>query len=73
QNKAQEAVRRLKSECTALIASSEASLPHPLDAGEGTSSSSELWCLLDGTVDKKRGSSNATADAIVEVERYLAE
>ncbi|MED6252945.1 hypothetical protein ATANTOWER_019702, partial [Ataeniobius toweri] len=33
----------------------------------------ELWCLLDETVDQKKQSSNATADAIVEVERYLAE
>ncbi|XP_047242404.1 uncharacterized protein LOC124880978 [Girardinichthys multiradiatus] len=33
----------------------------------------ELWCLLDETVDQKRQSFNATADAIVEVERYLAE
>ncbi|XP_047242663.1 zinc finger BED domain-containing protein 4-like [Girardinichthys multiradiatus] len=72
-NKVQEAVRRLKSECTALIASSEASLPHPSDAGESTNNSSELWCLLDETVDQKRQSFNATADAILEVEQYLVE
>ncbi|MEQ2231402.1 hypothetical protein ILYODFUR_039233 [Ilyodon furcidens] len=33
----------------------------------------ELWRLLDEAVDQKRRSYNATADAIVEVERYLAE
>ncbi|XP_030011319.1 zinc finger BED domain-containing protein 1-like [Sphaeramia orbicularis] len=74
QNKAQEAVRRLKAECSVVIGNSEAvQLPGPSEAAEGTSSSGELWSLLDATVNQKRRSSNATADAIVEVERYLAE
>ncbi|XP_038141858.1 zinc finger BED domain-containing protein 4-like [Cyprinodon tularosa] len=74
QSKAQEAVRRLKAECSTLIASNEGvQLQESGDAGEGASRSCELWSLLDTTVDQKRHSSNATADAIVEVERYLAE
>ncbi|MEQ2208856.1 hypothetical protein XENOCAPTIV_017594, partial [Xenoophorus captivus] len=32
-----------------------------------------VWCLLDETMHQKRRSSNVTADAIVEVERYMAE
>ncbi|CAJ1055558.1 zinc finger BED domain-containing protein 1-like [Xyrichtys novacula] len=73
-NRSQEAVRRLKAECSATISNTEVvQLPGPAEAAESTSSSGELWSLLDETVDQRRRSSNATADAIVEVKRYLTE
>ena len=34
---------------------------------------SNLWHLLDSTVSQRRGIANAEAEAIVEVQRYLAE
>nr|XP_055024633.1 uncharacterized protein LOC129414600 [Misgurnus anguillicaudatus] len=82
QGKMQEAITRLKCECAAVIRSAgvnsvstntpPAQLPASSEAGQSTNHS-DLWHLLDSTVDLSRRSSSATADATVEVDRYLSE
>ncbi|XDV31713.1 hypothetical protein PO909_002676 [Leuciscus waleckii] len=68
QTKMTEAVKRLKTECGNVIRAE--------DERPSTSSSTQggnLWLLLDSAVDQHKQSSNATSDAIVEVDKYLSE
>ncbi|XP_052406871.1 E3 SUMO-protein ligase ZBED1-like [Carassius gibelio] len=77
----QGAISRLKSECATVIrscglhSSSSISPPVQLPASSeaGQSSNSDLWHLLESTVDHSRMSSSATADATAEVDQYLSE
>lgn len=73
--KASEAVKRLKSECAAEMRNHE---PDPTrepspSHGSKPDSGHSLWKPLDMEVEENRTTSNATADSIVEVQRYLAE
>ncbi|KAM3625451.1 uncharacterized protein V6R79_012285 [Siganus canaliculatus] len=73
---AESTVRRMKSECAALLRNS------PIEEQPSTSSAQpepsassqaiDLWKLLDMDAEEARTSRNATADAIVKVQRYLA-
>ncbi|XP_034529155.1 zinc finger BED domain-containing protein 1-like [Notolabrus celidotus] len=74
QTKAAEAIKRLTSECAIIRRSvhsreetPQASTSHDVTGG------SKLWHRLDASVMEARSSQNVTADATVEVQRYLAE
>ncbi|CAJ1052271.1 zinc finger BED domain-containing protein 1 [Xyrichtys novacula] len=73
-NKATEAVKRLTSECAAIVRQQQrgeeipqASTSHDVTGG------SKLWHHLDTSVMEARRCQNVTADATVEVQRYLSE
>uniref|UniRef100_A0A674M8Q3 HAT C-terminal dimerisation domain-containing protein n=1 Tax=Takifugu rubripes TaxID=31033 RepID=A0A674M8Q3_TAKRU len=74
QQKANEAVKRLKSECAEEMRSQE---PDPTEEETSSSHGSEpssgynLWKTLDMEVAETQKTSNATADSIIEVQRYL--
>uniref|UniRef100_A0A674N5B4 HAT C-terminal dimerisation domain-containing protein n=1 Tax=Takifugu rubripes TaxID=31033 RepID=A0A674N5B4_TAKRU len=74
---AESAVHRLKSECAALLrnAPTQEDPPSTSTAQPEPAASSQvidLWKLLDRDAEEARASRNATADAIVEVQRYLS-
>ncbi|XP_076137405.1 E3 SUMO-protein ligase ZBED1-like [Alosa pseudoharengus] len=73
--KLQEAITRLKSECANVIRNSETTPPAQVPASQAGPSTTcgDLWHLLDSTVDNSRRSSSVTADATIEVDRYLSE
>ncbi|KAK0134299.1 Zinc finger BED domain-containing protein 4 [Merluccius polli] len=74
-SKADEAVKRLTTKCAQVISHT----PSPLlnasvhEDEVPSTSSGGLWRHLDATVQQNRLTNNATADAIVEVQRYLKE
>ncbi|KAM8831632.1 E3 SUMO-protein ligase ZBED1-like [Spinachia spinachia] len=74
QTKATEAVKRLTAECATTIWTNQsreeipqASTSHDVTGGR------KLWHRLDTSVMKARKTQNVTADATVEVQRYLSE
>ncbi|KAK0140929.1 Zinc finger BED domain-containing protein 1 [Merluccius polli] len=74
QTKATEAIKRLTSECATIVRAQQsreeipqASTSHDVTGG------SKLWRRLDTSVMEARRSQNVTADATVEVQRYLSE
>ncbi|XP_056271977.1 zinc finger BED domain-containing protein 4-like [Pseudoliparis swirei] len=74
QTKATEAIKRLTSECATIIRSKQsreeipqASTSHDVTGG------SKLWHRLDTSVMEAQKTQNVTADATVEVQRYLSE
>ncbi|KAK7915431.1 hypothetical protein WMY93_011192 [Mugilogobius chulae] len=74
-SKAQEAVVRLKNECVQVMRSSSSTpsapvQPAPLDL---SGNSNDLWSLLDHSISQSRHTSSFVADAIIEVDRYMAE
>ncbi|XP_056879562.1 uncharacterized protein LOC130520027 [Takifugu flavidus] len=74
---AESAVHRLKSECAALLrnAPTQEDPPSTSTAQPEPAASSQVidpWKLLDRDAEEARASRNATADAIVEVQRYLS-
>nr|XP_055071743.1 E3 SUMO-protein ligase ZBED1-like [Misgurnus anguillicaudatus] len=73
--KLQDAITRLKSECVNVIRNSDTPPPAQLPASQAGQSTTcgDLWHLLDTTVDNSRRSSSVTADATIEVDRYLSE
>ncbi|XP_051962567.1 zinc finger BED domain-containing protein 4-like [Xyrauchen texanus] len=76
-NKAAEAEKRLTAECAAVIrnspsSSSSSSQPHTSEASQPLTQSNKLWHRLDTTVLQTRAQ-NVTADATVEVQKYLGE
>ncbi|KAL7391752.1 hypothetical protein ABVT39_014144 [Epinephelus coioides] len=85
QLKANKAVKRLRMECANVFtlqdippqmppsATCDATAPGASTASTSSSGGSSLWHLLDSMVTQSRGPSNAKAQAIVEVQRYLAE
>ncbi|XP_076869612.1 E3 SUMO-protein ligase ZBED1-like [Brachyhypopomus gauderio] len=74
--KADEAIKRLTSECASVISreshSSSAAASTSQDAA-AERPGSKLWFHLDAMVTESRGIHSVTADATVEVQRYLAE
>ncbi|KAJ4936575.1 hypothetical protein JOQ06_001164 [Pogonophryne albipinna] len=73
--KAAEATKRLVTECGALIRTPEAvpqESPSTSQPGQETPGN-KFWHKLDQTVKMSRKTKNATADATVEIQRYLAE
>ncbi|KAL7828727.1 hypothetical protein SRHO_G00323610 [Serrasalmus rhombeus] len=74
--KLDEALTRLKGNCAEMIRNTPSStslqLPETSQTGQ-SSDNSDLWHLLDTTVGQSRKSSNATADATIEVDHYLSE
>ncbi|XP_024117292.1 zinc finger BED domain-containing protein 1 [Oryzias melastigma] len=74
QTKATEAVKRLTAECSTIIRSQQTreDIPQASTSNEVTGGS-KLWHRLDVSVMEARTSQNATADATVEVQRYLSE
>ncbi|XP_078023476.1 E3 SUMO-protein ligase ZBED1-like [Epinephelus lanceolatus] len=79
-SKAAEAVNRLTTECAAVIrnsSSSSSSSPPPpqpstSEVSQPVTQGNKLWRHLDDTVMQARGQ-NVTADATVEVQRYMME
>ncbi|XP_025759038.1 zinc finger BED domain-containing protein 4 [Oreochromis niloticus] len=69
-SKCSEAVNRLKVECAAVIARTT-SEPQPGPSSEQSPVPENLWQWLDEEVGRQ--TNNATADSIIEVQRYLAE
>ncbi|CAI5637704.1 zinc finger BED domain-containing protein 1 isoform X1 [Oreochromis niloticus] len=69
-SKCSEAVNRLKVECAAVIARTT-SEPQPGPSSEQSPVQENLWHRLDEEVGRQ--TNNATADSIIEVQRYLAE
>ncbi|XP_070399388.1 zinc finger BED domain-containing protein 4-like [Nothobranchius furzeri] len=69
-SKCSEAVNRLKMECAAVIGHTT-SEPQPGPSLEQIPTSDNRWQQLDQEVGRQ--TTNATADSIIEVQRYLAE
>ncbi|XP_049319320.1 E3 SUMO-protein ligase ZBED1-like [Astyanax mexicanus] len=76
-SKANDAVKRLKSECVAEMKSAVPTQMEDAQAGPSTlyapSSDDNLWQHLDMEVKESKANSNVTTDAIIEVQRYLSE
>ncbi|KAK7901739.1 hypothetical protein WMY93_018508 [Mugilogobius chulae] len=75
QTHAQEAVKRLTAECSKNIGAERAP-PGPLQEEAGLAEAEEgdsLWDFLDCRVGATQGTNSCTADATVEVQRYLSE
>ncbi|XP_016320206.1 zinc finger BED domain-containing protein 4-like isoform X1 [Sinocyclocheilus anshuiensis] len=69
--KANEAIKRLTSECAAIVSS--AAQPSASHGAELVTPGNKLWRHLDDSVMESRRRHSVTADATVEVQRYLAE
>nr|XP_043873805.1 E3 SUMO-protein ligase ZBED1-like [Solea senegalensis] len=72
----QEAVNRLKNECANVIRHEASSAPPDQLQNTRVAQSggnSELWWLLDDAINSSGSSSSVVADAVIEVDRYLAE
>ncbi|KAG7468708.1 hypothetical protein JOB18_039589, partial [Solea senegalensis] len=72
----QEAVNRLKNECANVIRHEASSAPPGQLQNTRVAQSggnSELWWLLDDGINSSGSSSSVVADAMIEVDRYLAE
>ncbi|KAG1934532.1 zinc finger BED domain-containing protein [Pimephales promelas] len=74
QSNAQTAVRRLTSECAAVIRAAQNTPSSQISSSPPSPHSGKsLWDLLDSHVVETRQMKNATADATVEVQRYLSD
>ncbi|XP_037646582.1 zinc finger BED domain-containing protein 4-like [Sebastes umbrosus] len=74
--KATEAIKRLTSECTAPIRSAqtpESDQPSTSQDAQPAAQGNKLWLHLDDSVMQARRIQNVTADATVEVQRFLSE
>ncbi|CAF87111.1 unnamed protein product [Tetraodon nigroviridis] len=77
-SKANDAVKRLKSECATEIRTTVPTQMEDAEAGPSSqpsapSSDDNLRHLLDVDVKKSRANSNVTTDAVVEVQRCISE
>ncbi|KAK0151151.1 Zinc finger BED domain-containing protein 1 [Merluccius polli] len=80
-SKIEDAIKRLTTECGLVIGQGNVGLQSPHlstpaavhEDEEPSTSSGGLWRHLDATVQRTRQTHNTTADAIVEVQRYLKE
>ncbi|XP_076842109.1 zinc finger BED domain-containing protein 4-like [Brachyhypopomus gauderio] len=77
-SKANEAVKRLKSECAAEMRKAIPTQMEDDQAGPSTqtsapSSDDNLWQQLDMDVKESQSKSNVTTDSIIEVQRYISE
>ncbi|XP_038148265.1 zinc finger BED domain-containing protein 4-like [Cyprinodon tularosa] len=77
-SKANDAVKRLKSECAAVMRNAIPTQMEDAQAGPSTQPSDSnpddnLWHQLDIEVKESKANSNVTTDAIIEVQRYISE
>ncbi|KAF7640750.1 hypothetical protein LDENG_00017150 [Lucifuga dentata] len=70
-SKCNEAISRLRSECASIIGRTNEPQPGPSSQQLSAPTSDNLWQHLD--IEVGRQTKSATADAIQEVQRYLAE